>query len=827
MIEDSKRSFNCLILTCFSGDADLFILKNIFIFVSVIVMLLLFMSGLMTVKKQSRAASVIRIFQFLSFVMIFSFVFTLFVKDDERIILVAFFYEIYLFSIIVLLYSLLYCIFMIEEKLGRKKRMNSLLTFFLIWGFLDTLLLFFNFILLVCKNLYFGLSGKSGLFTSFIAALMKIKPFSLQPYFYKDSFFCWILTPSLLLYIHYLYCAAITVAISVKLILELVKVSRLYRGKYIIILSLLETALIINLIYIFNSSLVKLDYSVFVFGFSVLFVFLSLEFLIPKYIQKNMLSVASENISDAVICFDNEDNIIYKNKKAGSYNFEAKKDFFNSYLKTVEENIQKTEVISFGAKKYVFKVEFRRIRDKKGKYSGSYFRITDCTNEIKAMRKEEYRATHDELTGLYNRKFFFSEMERILKKDPDTPRYLVCTNIKNFKMLNDLFGTAYGDSILKKQAQMLKRAKYDDVIYGRITGDKFAMLIQKENFKPELAVKNTEFIRELNNEINYQFNVYIGVYEIANPYENVHTMYDKANMAIKNIKTECGTTIAMYDTALMKKLILEKNIISEFKSALAEEQFCIFLQPQIQAKTGKCIGAEALARWRYFNGIYRNPHEFVEILEETGLIYQLDFYIWEKAVQRLSEWNKKGYKLFISVNISVKDFYYEDLYKYLVGLVEKYDVPPSLLNLEITESVLIDDSRFFMDIISRLKKYGFRIEMDDFGSGYSSLNALKNLTVDVLKIDMEFLQKAKNEEKSKIIVSSVVRMAKSLGMTVVTEGVETEAHVKFLSDLGVDIFQGYYYSKPLYIDDFEEKYLTEDILANENDSQNGLLEESR
>ena len=150
------------------------------------------------------------------------------------------------------------------------------------------------------------------------------------------------------------------------------------------------------------------------------------------------------------------------------------------------------------------------------------------------------------------------------------------------------------------------------------------------------------------------------------------------------------------------------------------------------------------------------------------------------------------------------------MYKYLVNLVEKYEIPPAFLNLEITESILIDDSKFFMDIISKLKKYGFRIEMDDFGSGYSSLNALKDLSVDVLKIDMNFLQKSKNEEKSEIIISSVVKMAKALGMTVVTEGVETKEQVKFLTKLGVDILQGYYYSKPLHIDDFEKKYLEQE-----------------
>ncbi len=767
-------------------------------------MLLLVLGYFMTIKKRSKAARVIRIFQALSSILIFSFILTLYITNYKLLPLVTLLFNFYFFLISVLLFSLLYCAYMIEEKIGLQKTMNNLLIIFLLWGILDSGLLISNFVVWICRE-------KEMISPAiFDSTFMKNLIFDFQPCFYENSVCCWTIRPSILLYIHYLYYISITIAISIKLICELVKVPKLYRGRYVIILSMLEITLISNLLYIFNSSLLKLDFSILVFGFGVIFIFISLEFLIPSHIQKNMLSVATENISDVVLCFDNEENIIYRNKKAKAYNLESKKDFFNPYLKTVEDNINKTEVVNFGSKKYIFKVEFRRIRDKKGRYSGSYFRITDCTNEIRAMEKAEYLATHDELTGLYNRKFFFSEMERILKKDPDTPRYLVCTNIKNFKMLNDLFGTKFGDSILKRQAEMLKRAKYENVIYGRISGDKFAMLIQKSNFNAEMAIKNTNFIQEMNPDINYKFNIYIGVYEIANPYENVHTMYDKANMAIKNIKSEYGTTIAMYDTSLMKKLVLEKNIISEFKTAIAENQFCIFLQPQISAADGKCIGAEALARWRYINGLYRNPHDFVEILEDTGMIYQLDYFIWEKAVQRLSEWNKKGYQLYISVNISVKDFYYDDLYKYLVNLVEKYEIPPAFLNLEITESILIDDSKFFMDIISKLKKYGFRIEMDDFGSGYSSLNALKELSVDVLKIDMNFLQKSKNEEKSEIIISSVVKMAKALGMTVVTEGVETKEQVKFLTKLGVDILQGYYYSKPLHIDDFEKKYLEQE-----------------
>mgnify|MGYP003294331131 CR=1 FL=1 len=631
--------------------------------------------------------------------------------------------------------------------------------------------------------------------------------FVVEPVYIQGYIYSWTCKLSDYVYIHLGLCLLIVLTITMRLVSNMFHTSKFYRGKYRNIFITVALTLSMNMIYLTFPRILLLDYSLIFYGIFACSVFVASKNRIPKTIRQHLLSIASENISDAVICLDYMDNVIYENKQAVIFKLKSKTEWIDKYLKTIEENINKTEILEMNGTKSVFRIEFRRLRDKRGKYSGCYFRLNNCTNEVKDLEREEYRATHDELTGLYNRNYFFSEMERMLRMDPDVPRYLVSTDIKNFKVINDLFGNEFGDQILKLQAKMLEKARREGVIIGRISGDKFAMLIQKDYFNPEMAIKNTQAVKDFVNEMNIQLQILVGVYEIANPYENVHTMYDKAILAIKNSKEDYNAVISMYDTSLMKKLMMEKNIISEFKYALASEQFCIFLQPQIDAVTGKCIGAEALARWYDPDRGYRQPSEFIKVLEDSGLIYQLDYYLWEKSVQKLQVWQKEGIDFYISINISVRDFYYGNLYDYLVSLVEKYQIQPSKLNLEITESIFIADKKFFVEVITKLRNYGFRIEMDDFGSGYSSLNALKDMPMDVLKIDMAFLQKTENEERARLIISCIVKMSRALGMSVVTEGVETEKQAEFLKEIGVDIFQGYLYSKPIPVDDFEHKYL--------------------
>jgi EAL domain-containing protein (putative c-di-GMP-specific phosphodiesterase class I) len=264
--------------------------------------------------------------------------------------------------------------------------------------------------------------------------------------------------------------------------------------------------------------------------------------------------------------------------------------------------------------------------------------------------------------------------------------------------------------------------------------------------------------------------------------------------------------IAYYDDTLTQKAVNDNRLVSEFDAALDEGQFEMFLQSQIRSD-GRLVGAEALVRWRHPERGLIPPNEFIPVFEETGLIYRLDQCIWEQATKKLKEWQETGHgELKISVNISARDFYYLDIYKCFTELVERYGIKPNMLNIEITETAIMMNLDKQLDLLEKLQKYGFHVEIDDFGSGYSSLNMLKNMHADVLKIDMGFLRETQNHKRTKIILNTIINLAKQLHMTVITEGVETERQVKFLTGAECDIFQGFYFSRPISVNDFENKY---------------------
>ncbi len=424
----------------------------------------------------------------------------------------------------------------------------------------------------------------------------------------------------------------------------------------------------------------------------------------------------------------------------------------------------------------------------------------------KRHRREEYASSHDELTGFYNREGFFEKAGEVLRKTPKKKMCIVCTNIKNFKLTNDLFGNEMGDRVLYDLAATLKLPNSDDCVQGRIAGDKFAMLIARDKLKIDTIAEKASKIQYNINDTNYKLHVAVGVYEVEDNTESVQIMCDKANMAIESLQEDYGKIIAYYDNKMLDSLISEKTILSDFDEALSKKQFKMYLQPQVSNK-GVLIGAEAMVRWHHPTLGILMPVEFIGIIEKRGFIYRLDKEMWEMAAQKLGDWNRCGINnLSISVNVSTKDFYYADLYKVFTGLVQKYDIPPNRLNIEITETVFMGDVDEHMETIKKLKEYGFCIEIDDFGSGYSSLNMLKDIEADIIKIDMAFLEETDNLVNSRIIIKSVISMAKELGKTVITEGVSTTEHVEFLTEMGCDIFQGYYYSMPIAVEEFEEKY---------------------
>ena len=277
---------------------------------------------------------------------------------------------------------------------------------------------------------------------------------------------------------------------------------------------------------------------------------------------------------------------------------------------------------------------------------------------------------------------------------------------------------------------------------------------------------------------------------------------------LEQMKTQESNGFVWYSDHMMSDKIRDRAVLSRFSDALGRGEIQLYLQAQVGAGDRHVIGAEALSRWVCEDGRVIPPAIFIPILEEHGKIWQLDYHIWEMACRLLKSWKDDpvfgSYR--ISVNISVKDIYYLDLYEVFTHLVEEYKIDPEHLELEITETVFMDKPKEAIALIQRLKEYGFTIAIDDFGSGYSSLSFLKDIQADILKIDMEFLRKTEHQERSRIILRSIVALARELGMPTVVEGVETSQQVRDLTQIGCDIFQGFYYSRPVPVADFEERF---------------------
>jgi len=523
----------------------------------------------------------------------------------------------------------------------------------------------------------------------------------------------------------------------------------------------------------------------------------------------DVLALVGKDMRKMVFAFDLKGNCFYDNNRMVDYFGEKNcKEFVNScYLqwknKSENDNMMWTNVYGTGENTLIFDYCCEKIYSKNGKCVGIMMIVSDRTNEVSSCNAKYFTVTHDELTGLYRREYFFEMVTERLKNNPDKKYYLVCSDISEFKLFNELFGEEKGDEVLFAQANLLRKTSSDLSVYGRLSGDQFGMLIPADSFSEDLIVKYTNCLCEAFSDKSYRMHVYLGVYEIKDINEPVSIMCDKARLSISTIKGEYNKMFAYFDESMLEESLYEQSIVGEFEKALAEKQFCMYLQPQVEVD-GEVRGCEALVRWEHPQKGLIPPGKFISIFEKTGLIWKLDKFVWEQAAIKLKEWQDEGRDLFtISVNISAKDFYYIDVYTEFVNLVEKYSINPSMLKLEITESVLLDVGQAQLDIIQNLRKYGFEVEIDDFGSGYSSLNMLKEIDFDVLKLDMGFLRNVVKEEKSWAIINVIINLAKELDLQVITEGVETKEQVERLSELGCNRFQGFYFSKPMPVEEFE------------------------
>ena len=419
----------------------------------------------------------------------------------------------------------------------------------------------------------------------------------------------------------------------------------------------------------------------------------------------------------------------------------------------------------------------------------------------------EWSSYHDYLTQLFNREGFYKEVAGILKNNPDKEYYMVRSNIRNFKLVNQLFGYDKGNEILVEIADVLRNGRIVNEAAGRIHGDQFAFLIEKNRFDEKRIL---ECFREQSRRIEdseYVLQFYIGVYEITDKTLDVSIMCDRANIAISSGNHDPEMIITYYQDHMMDSIIKESYIIAEFDRALELGNFKVFLQPILNS-AAEVVSAEALVRWYDpETESFISPGDFIETLENAGLIYKLDLFVWEEAAQLLGDW--KGTPMdamSISVNVSPLDAIYVDIAKTFENLANKYDIDPSRLNIEFTETTLISDVERYNELITSLHDKGFKVEIDDFGTGYSSLNMLRTIKTDVLKIDKAFLDELETVEKSRSILEIIVDMSKRLSMTVIAEGVETKMQVDYLKGIGCDLFQGFFFSKPIPVKEFVEKY---------------------
>ena len=405
----------------------------------------------------------------------------------------------------------------------------------------------------------------------------------------------------------------------------------------------------------------------------------------------------------------------------------------------------------------------------------------------------------------YNHSF----MERLRKRLPEilpNTYCIVAIDIEHFRLFNKLKPRSSGDEVIRYVCTCLKQSALEyDGIDAYLGGDNFvAFLPDDDEVLNNIRQKIIKKFSKWNN--TSAFFPLFGVYTIKDTSVLPELMYDHAMLALSHAEKDYKWHICRYTIEMESSLEEEVYLLAAIEEGLEKGEFTFFAQPQCNIATGQIVGAEALVRWQKPDGEVLLPGGFIPVLEKNKMIDRLDRYVWEKVCQWLRGWIDQGYSpVPISINVSRIDIFAMDVPKYIFSLLEKYQLPEYLIKIEITESAYTENNNRISHAVNTLRNRGLVVMMDDFGCGYSSLNMLKNIPVDVLKLDMRFLQfKEEERQKSANILEAIINMAGLLHLPIVVEGVENESQEKFVQKLGCRYIQGFYYYKPLPIKKFEE-----------------------
>jgi len=417
-----------------------------------------------------------------------------------------------------------------------------------------------------------------------------------------------------------------------------------------------------------------------------------------------------------------------------------------------------------------------------------------------------YLSNYDPVSGIYNKRHFFAVTRKLLNDHPNKNFAIFYFDIQRFRLINAFFGRREGDNVIKYIAAHLQQYQmiFPYFSYGHMSGDVFSFCVSFNTHDQLVALSNKLYNNLETYPLPFAIQPRIGISLIEDNKTDINILFDQAVLASKNCSTNYLQHFCFYENSMNDKSIEEQYVVNNMKEALENDQFIIYLQPKYDLRTNTIDGAEALVRWNNPEQGLISPNVFIPIFEHNGFIVNLDFYIWDQVCKLLRRWLDEGRPIYpISVNISRVDLFNPKLVDTICALVNKYNLSPKLLQLELTESAYTSNPQLIKKRMASLREKGFTILMDDFGTGYSSLNMLKDIIVDILKIDMRFLSDCEIPGRGENILGSIVRMAKWLDLLVIVEGVETAEQVNFLRSIGCEYVQGYYFSKPISIGDFE------------------------
>ena len=413
----------------------------------------------------------------------------------------------------------------------------------------------------------------------------------------------------------------------------------------------------------------------------------------------------------------------------------------------------------------------------------------------------------DPLTNLYNREFFYHYAELFDQYHEFLEMDAIVIDIYHFRIINERFGNAYGDEVLKRIGMKVREMVSDTGgIVCRREADTFMIYCPHGKDYQRILESASEGLSGENVPLN-RVRLRMGVYEKVDRSIPIERRFDRAKMAADMIRNSFTKSIEIYDHSLHEREIYHQQLLEDFPQGLSENQFKVYYQPKydIRPKTPVLVSAEALVRWDHPKFGFIPPDVFIPLIEENGLIEELDVYVWNMVAEQIRDWKSRlGFLIPVSVNVSRVDMYDPELVDNLREILVRHDIEAGDLFLEVTESAYTKDSDQIIATVNGLRKWGFRIEMDDFGNGYSSLNMLSKLPIDALKLDMEFVRNAFRKQKDTKMLEIIIDIADYLGVPVVAEGVETDEQIEALQAIGCDIAQGFYFSRPLPVEEFEE-----------------------